>query len=139
MTPVVRNFKIQCPSCHGTCELYLSTNAPIVILNCPNCWTPMLHNHNGVFILSQRQIDDLSRSKEFSILNLLERVASREPADARRAAALHDEFRDHAAAMIGTSTPPVFDARDRITEDDVLDLRIELETCRDSLEFISRL
>jgi hypothetical protein len=95
----------------------------------------VLHNDDGVFVLSQNQINELGRSRDFSILRLLESVKSRE-AETKRARAKAWE----AGSTVGTSSPPVgFPVRESITEDDILDLRIELETCKDCLEFINRL
>ncbi len=134
---MVRNFKIQCPVCHDVCELYLSTSAPIVILNCPNCWTPMLYNENGVFALSESQLSELARNREFSILSLLEKVARSGRAEKKQAG--HDPLTLQ-STTIGTSSPPAgFDMRQVITGDDIVDLRIELATCKDALDFINRM
>ena len=139
-TRMVRHFKIQCPRCGDTCELYLSNNAPIVILNCPNCWTPMLHNGNGVYLLSQHQMAQLVQSREHSLLNLLERTAGRDHGDAGRVLADIESFLESTYPTLGTSNSvPDYDMRNPITCDDIIDLRIELETCKDSQEFINKL
>ena len=136
---MIRNLKIHCPRCHSTCELYLSTEAPIVILNCPDCWTPMLYNESGVFELSEQQLSDLAKDREFSILNLLEKVASREPLDRKALAAENDDVFSHVNTHGTACHSSAFQVRDAITHDDIIDLRIELATSKDCREFINRL
>ena len=137
---MIRNIKIQCPECHDTCELYLSTSAPIVILNCPNCWTPMMYNENGVFVLSENQLSELAKNSEFSISNLLDRFSGHESAEMKMGSADHDDPFAPPSTTISTSSPPAgYDVREVITGDDIVDLRIELATCKDSLDFISRM
>ena len=137
---MIRNLNIQCPRCHSTCELFLSTNAPVVILNCPNCWAPMLHNENGVFALSQRQISDIVKKGDFSIERLMEKVTHGDTDEIQYAAAHTGLSVCHSDSSCSPSkTSPHSVLRSAITSDDIIDLRIVLETCHDSQELITRL
>jgi len=93
----------------------------------------MLYNENTVYVLSQRQIRDIVKNRAFSIDDLLEKVAQCDGSDMKHAAA--ESLRGPTTAAPQYSSA---ESRGIISTDDILDLRIELETCRDSLEFINR-
>jgi hypothetical protein len=95
----------------------------------------MLHNEKGVFSLSQKQLNDLAHARDFSILNLLEKVASPEALNRKLSAVRSEE-----PFWLAQSSHATFNtSRQEITRDDIVDLQIELETCKDSLEFINRI
>lgn len=137
---MIRIINIQCPHCHETCELYLSSNASVVILNCPDCWTPLLHNENGVFILTQDQIDEIISRNDFSIETLLEKVAQSGNGNDELMSVHGDKNECHSNGKNASPASSHFSVlRNAIGTDDIIDLHLGLRTCKDSLEFINNL
>jgi hypothetical protein len=100
----------------------------------------MLHNDDGVYILSQRQITDIVNGKGFRIDDLLEKVSQIKETGSKAISAHHENTFD--SIISSRSSPvqsPASSSRISITNDDIIDLKIDLATCRDSLDFISRL
>jgi hypothetical protein len=100
----------------------------------------MLYNENGVYQLSQRQISEIVKNREFSIDSLLEKVAHSEGPDMRSASAYKNESFEPASSQ-GLTRRLDFDSLDRsvITPDEILDLRIDLATCADAIDFINKI
>lgn len=137
---MVNVVKIQCPHCSDVYELYLSTKACVVVLNCPNCWTPILHNANGVHVLSDTIMERIrSRRHRAEVMDLLDKMDN----DIAEPPVLEPDEKwlnglDSDREPFVQCPVPVGD-RDGITRDDILNLRIELATCRDAQQFIDKL
>jgi hypothetical protein len=137
---MVKTISIECPHCNKTFDVYLSSNTSMIIMNCPLCLVPFIFYKERCFILSEKQLDTIRKSKRdttvFRILHKIARSGSRpvyDNADFHRNNGNSSEIKyiSPPAAFIPGNTC--------ITKDDVLNLRIELETCNDSSRFIERL
>jgi hypothetical protein len=138
---MVKNLVIQCPSCQKTSELFLSSNAAVIVLNCPHCWTPIISNRSGVFVLPERNINSIkATTNEVDLLKFLDSVAAPQEQAlpvAEKSGQLHKYSHCHS---LNTSNATAIQAREGvITQDDITNLRIHLETCRDSKDFIDRI
>jgi hypothetical protein len=139
---MVKTLSIECPHCSKTFDVFLSSNASMVILNGPLCLTPLIYYKTRCFVLSKHQIDRIRKSRQdTTVLKILHSIAREEPkiwhqrAPARRCRtdgvpvakyiAPRAEFRSSGDA--------------HITRDDIINLRIELETCADCGQFIERI
>jgi len=132
---MVKTLSIECPHCNKTFDVFLSSNASMVILNCPLCVTPLIYYKTRCFVLSKHQIDRIRKSRQdTTVLKILHSIAREEPQSWRQ----HEE-----AVPVGKYMVPATACRSygngHITRDDIVNLRIELETCIDSKEFIARL
>ncbi|MBD3316207.1 MAG: hypothetical protein GF344_10495 [Chitinivibrionales bacterium] len=137
---MVNVLKIQCPHCYEVYELYLSTKACVVVLNCPSCWTPILHNAQGVHILSEQAMKRIRAHQHRSeIMDILDKIQS----DGNDTLSLggsepwFDQSGPAVEAPTACSIPLC--RRECITRDDIINLRIELATCQDSQQFIDKL
>jgi hypothetical protein len=140
---MVKSLSIECPHCNKTFDVFLSSNASMVILNCPLCLTPLIYYKTRCFVLSKHQIDRIRKSRQdTTVLKILHSIAREEP----------QSWHHHEAGRLGSASEiPVgkyiapialcgtFGAAGYITRDDIINLRIELETCTDSSRFIERI
>lgn len=131
---MVQTLSMKCPHCSQISDVFLSSNASVIILNCPVCTTPMLYFENRIFPLSDEQIEDIRNSRQDrAVMQILQSI-------------VHDNGTvSNAIKAPGTAvknSPPIVTSvtgGKYISEDDITNLRIELELCRDSQEFIDNL
>lgn len=133
---MVKTLTVKCPHCNQVSEIFLSTNAYVIILNCPNCITPIMYFERKIFLLSDDQLEVLKdNANNSSIMKTLERIAH------------PDRFAEKISAQKGrlkyktvsNSFTPVFSEQRRkkyISEDDITNLKIELALNTDSQKFI---
>jgi hypothetical protein len=137
---MVKTLAIECPHCKKTFEVFLSNSASMVILNCPLCTTPLIYYKTRCFTLNRKQIDRIRKSRQDStVLKILHSIAKEQPQ------ARYSQYScgtgEMASAGQGYSAQPAtfLPCANYITKDDVINLRIELETCMDSKQFIDNL
>jgi len=109
------------------------------MLTCPSCASPMLYYDDQVFILSKNQMDTIRNTNHGrAIMRIMEHIK-------HNANVLSTCL--NPCGGDGEASKPLPEAVVRkspvryekyITEDDVTNLRIELELCKDSGEFISK-
>jgi hypothetical protein len=142
---MVKTLSIECPHCNKTFDVFLSNNASMVILNCPLCLTPLIYYKTRCFVLSKSQIDRIRKSRQDStVLKILHSIAREEPQSwrqggSRRCRSGGMPVVKYSARPAGSGTCGGGGGNGHITRDDVINLRIELETCVDSKQFIDSL
>lgn len=132
---MVRTIKIKCPQCKHNSELFLSMNPTIIVLNCPECWTPLLLDKNGVRTVTKQEIKEM-----------VEHTPLAKPEANFDVPEYLDSYK-RKLKVLGTSSEVTFQNtkqgrmvhRESITIDDVLDLRIELERCLDVNHFLNKI
>ena len=94
-----------------------------------------------IFLLDPKQLKKISGATRSSVIfKMLEQIADAEttaPCSVKKSAHLHQNAH-HAAQSTQKISAARYEER-YITEDDCTNLRIELELCNDSLEFINRM
>jgi hypothetical protein len=138
---MVKTLSIECPHCNKTFSVFLSSNASMVILNCPLCLTPLIYYKTRCFVLSKHQIDRIRKSRQdTTVLKILHSIAREEPPSWHQHEA--SRHRNESGVPVGKyiSTAALCGAcGGNITQDDIINLKIELETCADSKQFIDRI
>jgi len=133
---MVKTFNMKCPHCAQVCDVFLSKNASVIILTCPSCASPMLYFDDQVFILSENQVKAIRSTRHAkAIMRIMEHIKHAQNS-------LLSVSRNISAAANASKTAPSPCAskfEKYITEDDVTNLRIELELCQDSQQFIDGL
>jgi hypothetical protein len=130
---------MKCPQCSHVCDVFLSKKASVIILTCPSCTSPMLYFDNQVFVLSENQMETIRSTRHsWAIMRIMEHI--------KHTQAALSGFNQNFGEAVRTSEPESAvpaprpsDIEKYITEDDVTNLRIELELCKDSQQFIDRL
>lgn len=132
---MVKTLSMTCPHCNHIAELFLSTNACVIVLNCPSCFSPLMYFENKIFLLSKKQVDAIKgTTQNTNVLKVLDRIAHAEPVTER---AVSEPFKKE----VNFNSPPDHWNNEHpmqrdISEDDITNLRIELALCNDVQEFI---
>ena len=123
---MIRPITIHCPICGDIAELFLSVDPSMIVLNCPSCWAPLMYDGEQV------SIADFSRTEA-----ALKEIASPhpkrspEPKAHRKRTAVRNSGHTRALAR-GTAEKPI------ISDDDLLNLHIDLANSRTVEDFLSR-
>ena len=138
---MVTTVNIHCPRCGQGSQIFLSTRVSVIILHCPSCLSLLMYLRRRTFLLDRQTVKkNTGDSRALLVSRLLERIAD---ADAAAIGALR---RVDAAALRNSGFQQAMPHRTAsgreeryITEDDCINLRIELALCADAKEFISQL
>lgn len=137
---MITTLDVKCPHCEQVSQIFLSTSVSVIILNCPSCYSPIMYFRRKIFLLDQQQLKRITgKSHAAAALKLIEQmdgVNATASCSVKKAAHCYENAH-------GVSAPNGFtiDQPDEkyITVDDCTNLRIELELCRDSQQFIDRM
>jgi len=135
---MVKTLTVKCPHCNQISEIFLSTNACVIILNCPTCLSPVMYFDRKIYPLSRTQIEEIKETRESgAMMKILERLSkSEEPVvkTARKLAQASSSPVSNCAGLPGNHDH----VREKyISVDDITNLRIELALCDDSAAFIN--
>ena len=133
---MVSRIELNCPCCHQRCEIFLCTNATFIFLNCPDCSSPLVYDHHCCALVGEnqiRQIRDVIRENRTAGGMDPDTVAASARVPVRYAAESAINGGGH-GAQAATLTE-----RATISQDDIINLRIELATCFDARSFIDRM
>jgi hypothetical protein len=137
---MVKTLTIDCPHCKKTFEVFMSNSTSMVILNCPLCATPIVYYKTRCFVLNRNQIERIRKSRQDStVLKILHSIAKEQPkARYSPSSAGPSEITGAGPRCYAHHAAPL-PCTGYITKDDIINLRIELETCTGSQEFIDNL
>lgn len=144
---MVKSLTVQCPHCHQVSDIYLSTNACVIVLNCPTCMSPIMYFENKIFLLTDKQVNAIKdTTHNAAIMRMLDRIAHPEvPVEkASLKATAHATNTSQSLSEVSGGAPAhnisSRSSRDNdISPDDITNLRIELALCNDSQAFIDSL
>jgi len=135
-----QELTVKCPHCHQVAEIFLSTNACVVVLNCPSCCSPIMYFNQKIFILSDAQVEAIRNSAHSSsMMNFIKRMAepqSNTSSSPPVNAVSQESPPPVPCKEVGGSVQPV---KITIAADDIINLRIDLALCNDVNEFIERM
>jgi hypothetical protein len=135
---MVKTLNIKCPSCLQNFTLYLTIDTSMVILDCPTCCSSVIFYKSRSFSLSKSQIERIKKCKqESSVLKILHRITGQET----KVRCMHNKGRQYHSEAASSRKPVsiIKSDFDYITQDDIVNLRIELETCKDAMSFIEHI
>ena len=137
---MVKTLTVKCPHCNQISEIFLSTNACVIILNCPTCLSPVMYFDRKIFPLSRHQIEEIKETRESgAMMKILERLSKTEEPVVKTARKLA-QASSPSFKNSDNYSENLFHQREKyINEDDITNLRIELALCADSAEFINLL
>lgn len=66
---MIKSIKLRCPLCEEESELYLSINPAVIVLKCPECWTPLMYTKTEIRILSEQELKAIAAPRTQSVFN----------------------------------------------------------------------
>jgi hypothetical protein len=131
---MLRRLSIECPRCHLVCLMHLGTEAPAVVVRCPSCETSIMAFGGEVYVLNEQEAEAVRRGDGGPVV---ERMLARDPkALSQTAGATESRPRLQVPHAVPVRLGDLRGSR-AVTYDDILDLHMELESCTDSLEFVT--
>lgn len=141
---MVQTLTVTCPHCNQVSEIYLSTNACVIILNCPSCVSPIMYFDHKIFVLTQNQVDAIkNKTRSSAVMKMLEKIA--QPQEQPVVKSSHKQMMQQNAPRMriscdtGSVGVSASVRQKYIGEDDVTNLKIDLALCNDSAAFIKSL
>ncbi|MDG5815232.1 hypothetical protein QA601_09095 [Chitinispirillales bacterium ANBcel5] len=136
---MVTTLNVTCPQCEQVSFIYLSTNAGVIILNCPSCSSPVMYFDHKIYLLSQKQIEAIRASAhDKDIMKLLQKIISVDQTLKSRTKDIQSQLKKRSSnESLNKSRRP--ERETCIGKDDIVNLKIELELCNDSLSFINNM
>lgn len=122
---------VKCPHCKEVSELFLGSEAYMIVLNCPSCNSALMYYYGKTFEIDESEIEKIQGNLQMTtVQGILKNINAREttknhtslivkPAEARAT---------HKAGA------PVRDTH--LGKDDITNLKIELNTSQDVNDFI---
>ena len=140
---MITTLNVKCPHCEQVSQIFLSTTVCVIILNCPSCLSPIMYFKHKIFLLDPKQLKKITGASRNSMISkLLEQIAGSETATHCGVKKSAHQHQNGPASLLSGSTQKsvAVDQQEKyITDDDCTNLRIELELCNDSQDFINRM
>lgn len=132
---MVKSIIIKCPFCNSESELFLSINPTVIVLNCPECWTPLMYDNEEIRILSEYELNKISAPTKKTATNQNNDTNKFEnPSSDESYSCIRNIENSDLLVPVPNSVN-----RNIISNDDIIDLRIELGQCMDIQEFINKM
>lgn len=123
------SVSIQCPCCRVSCEIVAEEGRDVIALACPSCAASLVFYHGQTFQIDAAELRFLKMRGHVRESQAWIRSTDAETDDASPPDSMTDS--DEASP----SRPP----REAIGEDDIVNLRIDLERCVSVDDFLQRL
>ena len=137
---MIKSVNIKCPLCGEESELYLSINPAVIILKCPECWTPLMYTKTEIRILSEHELKTIAAPSAQSVFNsIFDKVSNKESMTGHYANFKNPMWLSRKEYI--NSLPlkkPETVMRNTISPDDIIDLHKELAKCEDVRKFIEK-
>ena len=137
---MITSIVIKCPLCEEKSKLYLSINPAVIVLKCPECWTPLMYTKNEIRILSEHELQAIASPRTQPVFNnLFDKVLNR-----KKILDNYSEFEKALNPLVKKQTANTMAQkrrvvlRSRISPDDIIDLHNELTRCADVRQFLEK-
>ena len=118
-------LKIQCPKCKHSVEATLKKAFKVIMYSCPECQSNVVFYDNKTDIISDAMVSKLRSNKKLTFYAMANKESS--PRAVSTIPALPKKFR----------RPQI--RRDSLSKEDIVDLKILLETEKDTGSFLSKI
>lgn len=125
---------VKCPHCNEVSELFLGSEAYMIVLNCPSCSSALMYYYGKTFEIDEREIEKIQGNLQMTtVQGILKNISARENAKAPAAlpAKVVEERPLRPTHKAGAPVRPSF-----IRPDDILNLKIDLARAKDVNDFI---
>lgn len=122
---------VKCPHCKEVSELFLGSEAYMIVLNCPSCNSALMYYYGKTFEIDESEIEKIQGNLQMTtVQGILKNINARENGKSQTSLIVKpaEQRATHKAGA------PV---RERhIALDDITNLKIELNTSKDVNDFI---
>ncbi len=125
---------VKCTHCKEVSELFLGSEAYMIVLNCPSCNSALMYYYGKTFEIDESEIEKIQGNLQMTtVQGILKNISARENTRQQTATvAKGPDLRPTHKAGAPVREEPLLD-------DDITNLKIELALVKDVNEFIGRL
>lgn len=134
---MVRIINIECPHCQKHSEIYLSIDPNVIILNCPECGTPL--------IMEESEVKEVSRDLDIhkpSIKDILDAFKNRNSESFNDKEFIPELFDDSSKLNSNNymyENSKKYPQSEVISDDDITNLKIDLSKISDVKDLIENI
>ncbi len=132
----MREIRINCPHCHRKSKLFLTSRPYLMVLNCPVCHHSLLNSEGKTYEIDDMKIIQMKGPQIESFIKGLKKQLAKQnsqsdyannhlPVNTQQDVYTHSSHRKKEPVR----TSPV-------SKDDLINLKIALESCRDVSDFL---
>lgn len=122
---------VKCPHCKEVSELFLGSEAYMIVLNCPSCNSALMYYYGKTFEIDESEIEKIQGNLQMTtVQGILKNINAREGSK-NQTSLIVKPAESRATHKAGQ---PVRDGN--IATDDITNLKIELNTSKDVNDFI---
>ena len=125
---------VKCPHCKEVSELFLGSEAYMIVLNCPSCNSALMYYYGKTFEIDESEIEKIQGNLQMTtVQGILKNINAREGSKSHASLIVKpaDQRATHKAGS------PVRDGH--IIVDDITNLKIELALTKDINDFINNM
>ena len=122
---------VKCPQCKEVSELFLGSEAYMIVLNCPSCNAALMYYYGKTFEIDESEMEKIQGNLQMTtVQGILKNISARE--QGKHAAVTQSAVDVQPSHKAGS---PVREGQ--LAEDDITNLKIELALSKDVNEFIN--
>lgn len=122
---------VKCPHCKEVSELFLGSEAYMIVLNCPSCNSALMYYYGKTFEIDESEIEKIQGNLQMTtVQGILKNINAREGSK-NQTSLIVKPAEQRATHKAGA---PVRDIH--IATDDITNLKIDLNTSKDVNDFI---
>ncbi len=125
---------VKCPHCKEVSELFLGSEAYMIVLNCPSCNSALMYYYGKTFEIDENEIEKIQGNLQMTtVQGILKNINARESSKGQTSMIVKpsDQRASHKA---GT---PIRELH--LQGDDITNLKIELAMTKDINDFINNM
>ena len=121
---------VKCPQCKEVSELFLGSEAYMIVLNCPSCNTALMYYYGKTFEIDESEMEKIQGNLQMTtVQGILKNISAREQG---KHAAVAESVETHPSHKAGSPVREI-----QIADDDITNLKIELALSKDINDFIN--
>lgn len=125
---------VKCPHCKEVSELFLGSEAYMIVLNCPSCNSALMYYYGKTFEIDESEIEKIQGNLQMTtVQGILKNISARETTR-QQTATVSKSVEAPATHKAGA---PVRDIP--LIDDDITNLKIELALTKDVNDFIGHI
>ena len=125
---------VKCPHCKEVSELFLGSEAYMIVLNCPSCNSALMYYYGKTFEIDEGEIEKIQGNLQMTtVQGILKNINAREGAKSRTSMMVKpaEQRATHKAGA------PVRESH--LIPDDITNLKIDLGMAKDVNDFIKNI
>jgi ribosomal protein S27E len=125
---------VKCPHCKEVSELFLGSEAYMIVLNCPSCNSALMYYYGKTFEIDESEIEKIQGNLQMTtVQGILKNISARETTRQQTATV----SKSPEARATHKAGAPVRDIP--LIDDDITNLKIELALTKDVNDFIGHI